>query len=40
VLEFGVLGFVDHAHAAFAEFFKDFIVGYGFASYSLFMHAA
>ena len=29
--ELGVLGFINDAHAAFAELFEDFVVGYGFA---------
>ncbi|MCH7681960.1 hypothetical protein IID10_21785 [candidate division KSB1 bacterium] len=32
-VEFGVLGFVDHAHAAFAELFKDSIMRYCFANH-------
>ena len=27
-LELGILGFVNDAHAAFAELFEDFIMGY------------
>ena len=25
-LQFGILGFVHHTHAAFAEFFQDFVM--------------
>lgn len=32
-LELGVLGFVNHAHAAFAELDEDFVVGDGLADH-------
>ena len=32
-LEFGILGFVDDAHAAFAKFIYDLVVGNGFANH-------
>jgi len=31
-VEFGVLGFVDDAHAAFAELLEDLVVGNGLAN--------
>jgi hypothetical protein len=31
--EFGVLGFVDHTHAASADFFDDNVVRYGLADH-------
>ena len=37
-VEFGVLGFIDDPHAAFAEFFKDFVMGYGFADHCTLMN--
>jgi len=32
-IQFKFLGFIDDTHAAFAEFFEDSIMGYGFADY-------
>jgi len=31
--QLGVLGFVDHPHAAFTEFFENFVMRYGFADH-------
>ncbi len=33
--EFGVFGFIHYPHAAFAEFFEDFVVRNGFANHSI-----
>jgi hypothetical protein len=33
-LELGVLGLVDHAHPALAEFLEDLVVGYGLANHT------
>ena len=32
-IEFGIFGFVDHSHAAFAELFDDFVLGNRFANH-------
>jgi len=32
-LQFGILGFVNDAHATFAELFDDFVMEYGFADH-------
>ena len=32
-VEFGVLGFVDHTHAALTELFDDFVMGNRFADH-------
>jgi hypothetical protein len=34
-IQLGILGFVDHAHAALAEFGDNRIVGYGLADHAL-----
>jgi hypothetical protein len=32
-VEFGVVGFVDHPHTTFAEFFEDFVMGDSFTNH-------
>ena len=34
-LERGVVSLVDHTHPAFAEFFDDFVMGYGLADHRI-----